>query len=187
MKKKMKQLGTLLFGFLLTALAALLGDHSGVVMAADAMSSLPDAGKTASGADGDGGSSFAGIATETVGRAEGDPEYYLSDVDKRIVRIRPMATPVDQISRYADTSSCKSFEVKYYSVGTREISCKTNAEIQKQASGASISLPVDDPNMFTLDDTIRVIGVKGVYNDKGVKYCAYAARVLTRICPLFMQ
>ena len=172
MKKKMKQFGTLLFGFLLTALAALLGDHSGVVMAADAMSNLPDAGKTASGADGDGGSSFAGIATETVGRAEGDPEYYLSDVDKRIVRIRPMATPVDQISRYADTSSCKSFEVKYYSVGTREISCKTNAEIQKQASGASISLPVDDPNMFTLDDTIRVIGVKGVYNDKGVKYNA---------------
>ena len=63
---------------------------------------------------------------KTGGRETGDPNFYLSDVDKRIVKIRPMATPIDQISRYAKSSSTNSFEVKYYSVGTREIKCSTN-------------------------------------------------------------
>ena len=169
MKEAFKKLKGFLACGLLTLLAILTGASSGVLMA-DA-SNLPDAGKTEAGANGDGGSDpNAGIASETFGRSEGDPNFYLSDVDKRIVKIRPMATPIDQISRYAKASSCNSFEVKYYSVGTREIKCTTNAVVAKQTSGASISLPVSDVNMFTLDDTIRVVGVKGVYDDKGKKY-----------------
>jgi hypothetical protein len=95
---------------------------------------------------------------------------YTKDIDKRITKIRPMATPVDQISRYAKAQHSDSFEVKYYSVGTRPISCKTVGEVTAQVSGQSITLEVDDPNMFTLDDTIRVVGVKGKYDDKGVAY-----------------
>lgn len=162
-----------MLGFMLSALAYVIGAGSGVFMAA--ASGLPDAGKTNAGADGTGGTD--GIATETQGRADGDANFYMADVDKRIVKIRPMATPIDQISRYAKSSSCSSFEVKYYSVGTRPISCKTNAKLTAQASGASIALPVDDPNMFTLDDTIRVVGVKGKYNDKGVAYSGEDANV----------
>lgn len=162
-----------MLGFMLSALAYVIGAGSGVFMAA--ASGLPDAGKTNAGADGTGGTD--GIATETQGRADGDANFYMADVDKRIVKIRPMATPIDQISRYAKSSSCSSFEVKYYSVGTRPISCKTNAKLTAQASGASIALLVDDPNMFTLDDTIRVVGVKGKYNDKGVAYSGEDANV----------
>ena len=136
-------------------------------MMADA-STLPDAGKTESGADKTGGT--GGIATETMGRAEGDEDFYLSDVDKRIVKIRPMATPIDQISRYAKSSSCNSFEVKYYSVGTREIKCSTNKKVEAMTNGASVSLPVDDLNMFTLDDTIRVVGVKAKTKSDGTAY-----------------
>ena len=47
-----------------------------------------------------------------------------------------------------------SFEVKYYSVGTREIKCSTNKKVEKMLNGASTSLPVDDLNMFTLDDAV---------------------------------
>jgi hypothetical protein len=165
-KKVMKTLGVVANG-LLSAAAVAAGAGNGVLMGA--ASALPDAGKTEGGADGDGG---AGISTETAGRAYGDANFYLSDVDKRIVKIRPMATPIDQISRYAKSAGSDSFEVKYYSVGTREVKCKTNKAVAKQTSGASISLPVEDANMFTLDDTIRVVGVKGVYNEKGVKYDA---------------
>lgn len=106
----------------LMILAFVTGASSGVMMAE--ASNLPDAGKTTAGADGTGGTD--GISTETGGRETGDPNFYLSDVDKRIVKIRPMATPIDQISRYAKSSSTNSFEVKYYSVGTREIKCSTN-------------------------------------------------------------
>lgn len=158
---------------MLTLLAFVVGASSGV-MVADA-TPLPDAGKTVAGnqfVDGN-----AGIAIETEGRAEGDPNLYMSDVDQRIIKIRPMATPVDQISRFAKSSSCDSFEVKYYSVGTREIKCTTNAAVTAMTTGASTSLPVDDPNMFTLDDTIRVLGVKGVTKPDGTAYTATDSNV----------
>lgn len=167
MKKKMNNMWGILGSLLLTVLVLLTGASSGVLMA-DA-TALPDAGVT-KGGEGGIGNGNDGIATESQGRQDGDPEFYTKDIDKRIVKIRPMATPIDQISRYAKAQQSDSFEVKYYSVGTRPISCKTSAAVEKQTAGASISLPVDDVNMFTLDDTIRVVGVKGVYDEKGVAY-----------------
>lgn len=167
MKKKMKNMWGILGSLLLTVLALLTGASSGVLMA-DA-TALPDAGVT-KGGEGGIGNGNDGIATESQGRQDGDPEFYTKDIDKRIVKIRPMATPIDQISRYAKAQQSDSFEVKYYSVGTRPISCKTSAAVEAQTTGASISLPVDDVNMFTLDDTIRVVGVKGLYDEKGVAY-----------------
>lgn len=164
--KTVKKATGFLGSLLLTLLALLFGVHSGVMMAN--ASNLPDAGKTNAGDGGNTGT--GGIATETEGRADGDPEFYTKDIDQRIIKIRPMATPLDQISRYAKAQSSDSFEVKYYSVGTRPISCVTTDAIEAQVSGASVSLPVDDANMFTLDDTIRVVGVKAVYDDKGVAY-----------------
>lgn len=128
---------------------------------------LPDAGKTEAGE-----TVSTGIATETFGRAEGDGNFYLSDVDQRIVKIRPMATAVDQISRYAKASSCNSFEVKYYSVGTREIKTTLKTAVSKQTSGESVVIEVEDPNMFTLDDTIRVVGNKAICKPNGALYDA---------------
>ena len=165
--KKVSKASNWVLSLLLTFIALISGAHSGVMMAE--ATNLPDAGKTAAG-DGGNGDDPSGIATETGGRADGDPEFYTKDIDKRIIKIRPMATPVDQISRYAKAQPCDSFEVKYYSVGTRPISCTTTDDIEAQVSGASVELKVDDANMFTLDDTIRVVGVKGKYNDKGVAY-----------------
>ena len=162
----MKKATSFLCRILLISLAFVTGASSGVLMAN--ASELPDAGKTAAGADGTGGTD--GIASESFGRSEGDANFYLSDVDKRIVKIRPMATPIDQISRYAKSSSTNSFEVKYYSVGTREIRCSTTAKVTAMVSGASTSLPVDDLNMFTLDDTIRVVGVPGKTKPDGTAY-----------------
>lgn len=167
MKKKIYNASVWVLGILLTFIALLSGAGSGVMMA-DA-SNLPDAGKTVGG-DGGNGNGAAGIATETQGRGDGDPEFYTKDIDSRIIKIRPMATPIDQISRYAKAQSASSFEVKYYSVGTRPTTCTTVSTIAQQTTGASVELPVDDSNMFTLDDTIRVVGVKGKYNDKGEAY-----------------
>nr|DAQ03778.1 MAG TPA: hypothetical protein [Caudoviricetes sp.] len=156
--KKIKKSSSFLCRIMLTLLAIVMGASNGVLTAN--ASALPDAGKTNAGAEGTGGTD--GIATETQGRTDGDENFYMSDVDQRIIKIRPMATPVDQISRFAKSSSCDSFVVKYYSVGTREIKCTTTKKVEAMTTGASTSLPVSDTNMFTLDDTIRVVGVKGV-------------------------
>ena len=152
-------------GAMFAIVALIFGAGNGVFMANAA--DLPDAGITDSGAGDDNAN---GISTESQGRADADPEFYTKEIDKRITKIRPMATPIDQISRYATAQKSGSFEVKYYSVGTRPITCKTSGEITAQSSGQSIELKVDDPLMFTLDDTIRVVGVKGKYDEKGKAY-----------------
>lgn len=164
----MKKVLHFMFSFALTVLAVLTGASAGVMMANAAP--LPNAGVTSGGAGGvDKG--IDGIATETQGREDGDPEFYSKEIDKKITKIRPMATPIDQISRYADASPSDSFEVKYYSVGTRPIQCTTTKAVALE-SGASVALEVDDTSMFTDDDTIRVVGVKAVTNYKGEAYNA---------------
>ena len=111
-----------------------------------------------------------GIATETVGRQNGDPDFYLNDVDQRIVKIRPFSTPVDQISRYAKNEQVDSFICKYYSSGTRPVMTTLTTAVTAQASGVSAKLSVADPAMFTLDDTILAVGVDAVTDYKGVAY-----------------
>lgn len=165
---KVKKASKFFVGFLLTLLAILTGASSGVMMADAA--NLPDAGVTASGDSSEG--KLDGIATESQGRQDADSEFYTKDIDERIIKIRPMATPVDQISRHAKAQHSDSFEVKYYSVGTRPISCKTSKALTAQTSGESVTLEVDDPTMFTLDDTIRVVGVKGLRDENGAEYDA---------------
>ena len=167
--KKVKEFFEKVGGLMMTALSMVFG---GGVMMADA-TALPDAGTYRSGATG----TADGIANVGQGSVDGDPEFYSKDIDQRITKIRPMATPVDQISRYAKSQPSDSFEVKYYSVGTRPVTCKVKTAVTAQTSGASVSLDVDDANMFTLDDTIRVVGVPAKYDDKGVAYVADAENV----------
>lgn len=168
------------------ALAAIFGVDGSVLMAEAA--TLPDGGTTEGGhaaeaggagaageaGNGGAGAQHDGIATETNGRetmAGKNDEFYQKDVNDKITKIRPAATPLDQISRYANTKSADSFVVKYYSIGTRPI--KTTVKTATSVStGSSIVLEVEDPDMFTLDDTIRVVGVKAVTDYKGVAYTA---------------
>lgn len=159
----MKKIAMKMLSFVLTGLAFVLGASSGVVMAA--ATELPNAGKT-EGGDGEGGD---GISTVSAG-SQAEPDLYTEDIDKRITKIRPMATPVDQISRYAKAQPSDSFEVKYYSVGTRAISCETTKTMAAMGENASVVLPVSDKNLFTVDDTIRVVGVPAITNYKGVAY-----------------
>lgn len=183
--KTTKQTFSWLMSVFLMALAMIFGVNGSVLMAE--ATNLPDAGTTNSGhaaeaggaeTAGEGGNGGAarqneGIATETRGRetkwAEGDVNFYSNDLNDKITKIRPMATPVDQISRYATPKTADSFVVEYYSIGTRPI--KTTVKTTTKAStGSSVVLPVDDPDMFTLDDTIRVVGVKAITDYNGVAY-----------------
>ena len=181
MKKKSKIVKNLL-SLAANGVAMALGADAGVLMAA--AGNLPDAGKTKGGNESYKGTTEPirsagaaatnptnpdGIMTETMGRADGDPEMYQKDIDERITKIRPMATPIDQISRYATAQKSSSFEVKYYSVGTRPVKTKLTAAVTA-SSGTSTAIQVADPDMFTLDDTIRVVGVKAVTDYRGVAY-----------------
>ena len=103
-----------LLSIFLMVMAVIFGVNGQVIMAEAA--TLPDGGSTESGAPAEAGGAPAageagnggaarqseGIKTETQGREhynEKGIEYYNNDNNEKIIKIRPMATPVDQISR----------------------------------------------------------------------------------------
>ena len=186
--KRMKWMKTC-WCLILCALSVIFGANGSVLMAEAA--NLPDAGVSNSGApaeaggaqnagekgNGGAGANNEGIATETAGRENGDPEFYTKDIDKKITKIRPMATPIDQISRFATSEKATSFEVKYYAVGTRPIKTSVKADTTK-STGTSMKLEVEDPSMFTLDDTIRVVGTKAITDYRGSAYANYKGKTV---------
>ena len=146
-----------LFSIFIMVMAVIFGVNGNVIMAEAAK--LPDGGSTESGSPAEAGGAPAageagnggaarqneGIKSETQGREhynENGTEYYLNDIDEKITKIRPMATPVDQISRYATTKSANSFVVEYWSIGTRPIKT-TVKETTVESTGTSMTLKVD--------------------------------------------
>ena len=112
-----------------------------------------------------------GGATASTGKevtGEDNPEFYAKEVDKRITKMRPMRTPIDQITRSAESiSKAISMIVKYYSVSTRPIKTSIKAQVAAMSSGqVSTTIQVEDASIFSITDTIRVVGVKG-YKDDG--------------------
>ena len=57
------------------------------------------------------------------------PGLLRNEIDDRIVRIRPMSTPLDQISRYGGARLCGSMKVEYYSVDTRPTKAKLTTAV----------------------------------------------------------
>ena len=154
-----------LFGLALTAVSAVFG--GGVAMAtATAMGGeaqpLAEGGTTIV----DSGSG-ATVTTGMEVTADENPDYYAKAVDERITKMRPMRTPIDQITRKASTiSRVKSMEVKYYSVSTRPIKAILTSKVAAM-TGSSVVLEVSDAKLFSETDTIRVHNVKG-YKEDGV-------------------
>lgn len=148
-------------------LAIVVGSVTGVCMAAaTAMggeaTDMADGGKNITNPL---GGSTATTGMELTG--EEDPDYYAKEVDKRITKMRPMRTPIDQITRKAETiSRSGSMIVQYYSVATRPIKTAVKTQVTAMTSGqASTTVQVDDGSIFSLTDTIRVVGVKGFQAD----------------------
>ena len=169
MKKimKRKNLFQAMGSILVMLIAVLASSFTGVSMSvATAMGGdaqdMGDGGKTVSDA--------VGGATATTGMeqtGEEDPDFYSKEVDKRITKMRPMRTPIDQITRSATTiSKSGSMIVQYYSVSTRPIKTTVKAQVNAMTSGqASTTVQVDDSSIFSITDTIRVVGVKGFKPD----------------------
>ncbi len=167
----MKKYFSLIVGFLLTVVATLTGAAGNVIMAATA-SDLPDAGKTTAG---DGVESVedvtnSGASSVTHTEQYGDEDFHVTDLDTKIMKIRPMSTPLEQITRGKGGRHIRSMKTKYYSVGTRPLYTTLKEATTAQATGDRVTIKVDDTNLFTEDDTIRVVGVSAITNDKGVAY-----------------
>ncbi|MDE6703597.1 MAG: DUF5309 family protein, partial [Muribaculaceae bacterium] len=64
---------------------------------------------------------------------EAVPGFMLNSIDSRIVKVRPMSTPIDQLSRCGDSRRATSMTVEYYSVDPKHTEAKTTAVVSSGA------------------------------------------------------
>ena len=109
------------------------------------------------------------VTTDIV--RENSPSLLRNEVDKRIVKIRPMSTPIDQLSRWNGARKSSSMIVDYYSVDVKPTKSYLKAAYTApQASAANEShkkaqLNTVDNSIFEVSETILVQGVKGYEPD----------------------
>lgn len=103
------------------------------------------------------------------------PDLLVNEIDRRLVKIRPMATPIDQLSRWAGSKKSGSMVVDYYSVDTRPTSTKVTRSVEGCSDnvGASrfqkVQLPVENADLFEASETVLVRGVGGYKPDGKTK------------------
>lgn len=92
------------------------------------------------------------------------PGLLINDIDAQIVKIRPMATPVDQISRLGHVRTVGSMEVDYYSVDTRidrtKVS-KTEKVGDVDETTQRVKMTISNPEAFEVSDTFVCGSITG--------------------------
>ena len=97
---------------------------------------------------------------------EGSPDLLLNEIDRQIVKIRPMSTPIDQISRFAGSKHSGSMIVDYYSVDTKPTTAKMSTAVEASEPSEGDESPVvlintSNNEIFDATDTILVQDISG--------------------------
>ena len=147
---------------LIAILASCMGADQGISLAV---------GTLIAGVD-DGRHVVDGPLTTDLSR-EGSPDLLLNEIDQQIVKIRPMSTPIDQISRFGGSKHAGSMTVDYYSVDTKPTKSRLASDVSAVNSGSNGSSPTavihtENDEIFDPTDTILVQGVSG-YNPDGTE------------------
>ncbi len=103
---------------------------------------------------------------------EGSPDLLLNEIDQQIVKIRPMSTPIDQISRYAGSKHSGSMVVDFYSVDTKPTTATLSDDVSSSQVSQGDELPMtvistSNNDIFDPTDTILVQGIPG-YDNAGI-------------------
>lgn len=114
-----------------------------------------------------GGTHISGTPATTETIAAASPELLQNSIDRRIVRVRPMSTPIDQLTRCAHNRRANSMTVEYYSVDTKLTEAKLTAD-HSDTEGTdrgdglySYTLRTDADAIFDVSETILVPDVNG--------------------------
>lgn len=91
---------------------------------------------------------------------ETSPELLRNAIDSRITKVRPMATPVDQISRLAGSHKADAMEVAYYSIDSKPATTEVVSAINLSATelkpdlGKQVKIKVKSAKPFDCSDTV---------------------------------
>ena len=88
------------------------------------------------------------------------PELLRSEIDDRITKIRPSATPIDQISRSGGSRRCGSMIVDYYSVDTKPTATSLKRDCPTtptDVNGCNVyTISTNNDKIFEASETILV-------------------------------
>ncbi|MDE5934782.1 MAG: hypothetical protein K2G95_03330, partial [Muribaculaceae bacterium] len=104
-----------------------------------------------------GGAGVDGAPLTTANTREASGELLRSAVDRRVVKIRPMATPIDQISRWGGCRVIGSMKADYYSVDNKPMSDKVASA--SEADTGVVTVKMENPARFSVSDTLLVPSV----------------------------
>ena len=93
------------------------------------------------------------------------PGLLKNELDNRVVKIRPMSTPIDQISRWGGTRKAGSMIVDFYSVDTKPIEAKVTNFVQGFGGENPVSTIMVDSNIFQASETLLFPGVEATTRD----------------------
>lgn len=149
------------FIFLVLALVAvIIGFHSNDGMLAAAVFAGASGSKIVSGEP----------LTTDITRKE-SPDLLTSEIDKVITRLRPLSTPIDQISRTASSRKSGSMIVDYYSVDVKPSRTTVQTAYTEPTSSTvtsaaqKIKLATANDEIFEVSETLLLPGLKGYEQD----------------------
>lgn len=94
------------------------------------------------------------------------PDLLKNELDNRIVKIRPMSTPIDQISRWGGTRKAGSMIVDFYSVDTKPIESTVDTLDNSNKSGENpIALLTVNNRIFQESETLLIPSVTAITGD----------------------
>lgn len=102
---------------------------------------------------------------------EGSQSLLMNEVEQRITRVRPMSTPIDQITRMIGSRQAKSMEVAYYKIDTKPGSAilKIAEEIAGETfDGCAVyRIKTDNDDIFAPTETILMPDMSGERTSSG--------------------
>lgn len=112
------------------------------------------------------------LTTENINEAA--PGLLRNSIDERIVKIRPMSTPIDQLSRCGNSRRAGAMTVEYYSVDTKQTETKVKINVpggtgtERSENIFSHSIKTEADNIFDISETVLVPDIEG-FDAKGNK------------------
>lgn len=123
------------------------GDEAGATMAVAAVAVVTGSA---------GGKHVMNGPLTTAITEEQSPDLLLSEIDRRIVKVRPMSTPLDQISRWGEARQAGSMKAEYYAVDTKGTEAKTTKAVNATTTNNRARIETDDDTIFTATETLLV-------------------------------
>lgn len=106
------------------------------------------------------------ISTTRFSR-ENSEDLLLNEIERKVVKIRPMGNPLEQLARYSTRRSSKSRIVQYYAVDVLPVKTTIKDAVVKGEEGEQrINLKTNNDNIFSAKETIIFPNVFG-YDENG--------------------